>query len=103
MLMPKETLDRFDRILINDEEFRKIHHLTVEKGKKETVESHIKYLKGLTTQKYQSIKSNNHIVALRLQCLENFENQGFSRKSAIDNCIVEYPFLIKPSNKSPLT
>lgn len=85
MITPQETISRLIGLKLTNQAFRKIHHF-----ENETVGSHISYLNNCT--KYQGIESNNHIVALRLQCLENFENQGLDRKNAIDSCIAGYPF-----------
>ncbi len=84
--MPKDTIDRLNKLMLSNDEFRQIHHF-----ENETIESHIKYLKCLTTQQYQNIESNNHIVALRLACLESLE-ELHSRKTAISSCVAKYKF-----------
>lgn len=89
MLTPKDTINRLNKLMLSDEEFRQIHHLNGTKGKNETVQSHIKYLTG---RKSFNKSRDNYIVALRLECVENLENQGYVRKNAISSCIAEYKF-----------
>lgn len=89
MVTPRDTIVRFNKLVLSDEEFRQIHHFGI-KGENETVERHIDYLTSI--QQYQNKESNNYIVALRLKCVENLENQNFDRKNAISKCIAEYQF-----------
>lgn len=87
---PKEVIDILNRLSLNNEEFRQIHHLKGTKGKKETIKSHIEYLTNI--QKYQNQASNNYIVGLRLMFLEEVEKLGFSRKRAIGLLKEKIPF-----------
>ncbi len=81
---PEQTINRLERLQLTDEEFRQIHHF-----ENETVKSHTKYLAGIS--QYQSMESNNYIVALRLDYLESLA-EFHNRKTAISSCVAKYKF-----------
>lgn len=89
MTTPRDTIDRLNKLMLSDEEFRQIHHGNGTKGKNETVQSHIEYLAG---HKSFNKSRDNYIVALRLKCVENLENLGYARKNAISNCVTKHAF-----------
>ena len=79
MITPRNTIDILNKLMLSDEEFRQIHHLNGTKRENETVQSHVKYL---AKNKSNSFKRNkdNYVVALRLECIENFKNKGYDKK-----------------------
>ncbi len=88
-LTPKSTLEILKSLPINNNDFRKLHHLTGSKGESETIESHLSYLSEI--QRYQKNKKN-YTLAERLHSVANSIQNGLSKEDAINKAITEFPY-----------
>ena len=88
-LTPESTLEILKSLPINNNDFRKLHHLTGSKGESETIESHLSYLSEI--QRYQKNKKN-YTLAERLHSVDNSIQSGDSKEEAIHKAITQYPY-----------
>ena len=88
-LTPESTLEILKSLPINNNDFRKLHHLTGSRGESETIESHLSYLSEI--QRYQKNKKN-YTLAERLHSVDSSIQNGDSKDEAIHKAITQYPY-----------
>lgn len=88
-LTPKSTLEILKSLPINDNDFRRLHHLKGTKREAETIETHLLYLS--PRQRYQKNKKN-YTLAERLHSVANSIQNSDSKEEAINKAIAEFPY-----------
>ena len=88
-LTPESTLEILKSLPINNNDFRKLHHLTGSRGESETIESHLSYLSEI--QRYQKNKKN-YTLAERLHSVSNSIQNNDPKEEAINKAITQYPY-----------
>ena len=88
-LTPESTLEILKSLPINNNDFRKLHHLTGSRGESETIESHLSYLSEI--QRYQKNKKN-YTLAERLHSVDSSIQNGDFKDEAIHKAITQYPY-----------
>ncbi len=88
-LTPESTLEILKSLPINDNDFKKLHHLSGSRGESETIESHLSYLSEI--QRYQKNKKN-YTLAERLHSVSNSLQNNDPKGEAINKAIAEFPY-----------